>query len=85
MPCPTWCSRRLAAIASGRGRRRPWLTRRWTLVPTVAAGVLTAVLLAAAVLLARDGRAPTTPTTPAVLPAANQAVRIDPATFRTAP
>jgi YVTN family beta-propeller protein len=66
-------------------RRRPGLsglTRRSSLVLTVAAGVLSAVLLAAAVLLARDGRAPTVPAAPAVLAAANHAVRIDPATYQ---
>jgi DNA-binding beta-propeller fold protein YncE len=65
-------------------RRRPGLrglTRRSSLVLTVTAGLLSAVLLVAAVLLARDGAAPTVPTTPAVLPAANTAVRIDPATY----
>jgi YVTN family beta-propeller protein len=44
--------------------------------------VLSAVLLVAAVLLARDGGAPTVPVTPAVLPAANRAVRIDPGSFQ---
>jgi YVTN family beta-propeller protein len=68
---------------AGRGRRRPWLTRRSSLVLTVTAGVLSAVLLAAAVLLARDGGAPAVPTTLAALPAANHAVRIDPATWET--
>jgi DNA-binding beta-propeller fold protein YncE len=63
---------------AGRGRRRPWLTRRSSLVLTVTAAVLSAVLLATAVVLARDGGAPAGPTTPAVLPAANHAVRIDP-------
>jgi YVTN family beta-propeller protein len=68
---------------AGRGRRsgRPWLTRRSSLVLTITAAVLSAVLLVAAVVLARDGGAPAGPTTPAVLPAANQAVRIDPATY----
>jgi DNA-binding beta-propeller fold protein YncE len=64
-----------------RHRRRPWLTRRSSLLLTVTAGLLSAVLLVVAVLLARDGRAPAVPTTPAVVPAANQAVRIDPATY----
>jgi YVTN family beta-propeller protein len=65
-------------------RRRPGLrglTRRSTLVLTVTAGLLSAVLLVTAVLLARDGAAPAVPTTPAVVPAPNQAVRIDPATY----
>jgi YVTN family beta-propeller protein len=74
--------RRPAGRRAGRGRRRPWLTRRSSLVLTVTAGLLSAVLLAAAVLLARDGGAPAVPTTPAVLPAANQAVRIDPGSFQ---
>jgi YVTN family beta-propeller protein len=67
-------------------RRRPGLrglTRRSSLVLTVTAGLLSAVLLVVAVLLARDGQAPTVPTAPAVVPAANQAVRIDPATWQT--
>jgi YVTN family beta-propeller protein len=66
-------------------RRRPGLrglTRRSSLVLTVAAGLLSAVLLVVAVLLARDGAAPTVPTAPAVLPVANHAVRIDPATYQ---
>jgi YVTN family beta-propeller protein len=65
-------------------RRRPGLsglTRRSSLVLTVTAAVLSAVLLVVAVLLARDGRAPAGPA--AVLPAANHAVRIDPATYQT--
>jgi YVTN family beta-propeller protein len=49
---------------------------------TVAAGLLSAVLLVVAVLLARDGGAPPLPTAPGVLPAANDAVRIDPATYQ---
>ena len=66
-------------------RRRPGrsgLTRRSSLVLTITAAVLSAVLLVAAVLLARDGGAPAVPTAPAVVPAANQAVRIDPATYK---
>jgi YVTN family beta-propeller protein len=74
--------RRPADRRAGRGRRRPWLTRRSSLVLTVTAGLLSAVLLAAAVLLARDGGAPAVPTTLAVLPAANRAVRIDPGSFQ---
>jgi YVTN family beta-propeller protein len=65
-------------------RRRPRLrrlTRRSSLVLTVTAGLLSAVLLVVAVLLARDGGAPPVPTAPAVLPAANHAVRIDPTTY----
>jgi YVTN family beta-propeller protein len=71
-----------AGRRAGPGRRRPWLTRRSSLVLTVTAGVLSTVLLAAAVLLARDGGAPTVPTTPAVVVAANRAVRIDPGSFQ---
>jgi YVTN family beta-propeller protein len=70
---------------AGRGRRRPGLpglTRRSSLVLTITAAVLSAVLLVVAVLLARDGRAPTGPTATAVVAAANQAVRIDPATYQ---
>jgi YVTN family beta-propeller protein len=65
-------------------RRRPGLsglTRRSSLVLTITAAVLSAVLLVVAVLLARDGRAPAGPAE--VLPAANHAVRIDPATYQT--
>jgi DNA-binding beta-propeller fold protein YncE len=40
------------------------------------------VLLVAAVVLARDEGAPAVPTTPAVLPAANHAVRIDPGSLQ---
>ena len=75
--------RRPAGRRAGRGRPRPWLTRRSSLALTVTAGVLSAVLLAVAVLLARDGGAPAVPTTPVVPLAANQAVRIDPASFQT--
>jgi YVTN family beta-propeller protein len=80
--------RRRGRRPNGRGRRsspsrrRPWLTRRWSLALTVTAGVLSAVLLAAAVLLARDVGAPAVPTTPAVTVAANRAVRIDPGSFQ---
>jgi YVTN family beta-propeller protein len=65
-------------------RRRPGLrglTRRSSLLLTVTAGLLSAMLLVAAVLLARDGGAPAVPTAPGVVPAPNQAVRIDPATY----
>jgi YVTN family beta-propeller protein len=65
-----------------RGRPRPGLTRRSLLVLTVTAGVLSAVLLVAAVLLVRDGRAPAGPAASAVVVAANHAVRIDPATYQ---
>jgi YVTN family beta-propeller protein len=70
--------RRPTGRRAGRRRRRPWLTRHSSLVLTVTAGVLSAVLLAAAVLLARDGGTPAVPTTPA----ANRAVRIDPGTLQ---
>jgi YVTN family beta-propeller protein len=50
------------------------------LLLTVAAGLLSAVLLVAAVLVARDGQPPAAGPA-AVVPAPNQAVRIDPATF----
>jgi YVTN family beta-propeller protein len=62
-------------------RRRPGLTRRSSLVLTITAAVLSAVLLVAAVLLARDRGAPADPATPTVLLAANRAVRINPATY----
>jgi YVTN family beta-propeller protein len=66
-------------------RRRPGrsgLTRRSSLALTVTAGLLSAVLLVVAVLLARDGAAPAVPTAPTVVPAPNHAVRIDPATYK---
>jgi YVTN family beta-propeller protein len=69
----------------GRGRRRPWLAglaRRPVLVLAATAGVLLAVVLAVAVLLARDGRAPAGPAAPTVVAAANHAIRIDPATYQ---
>ena len=64
-----------------RRRGRGGLTRRSSLVLTVTAAVLSAVLLVVAVLVARDGGAPAGPAAPAVVAAANQAVRIDPATY----
>ena len=64
-----------------RRRRRPGLTRRSSLVLSVTAAVLSAVLLAVAVVLARDRGEPPGPTTPAVVLAADRAVRIDPATY----
>jgi YVTN family beta-propeller protein len=79
---PAGARRRVRRPAGRRGGRRPRLTRRWSLLLTVTAGLLSAVLLAAAVLLARDGGAPAVPTTPAAPPAANRAVRIDPGSFR---
>jgi YVTN family beta-propeller protein len=60
------------------------LTRRSSLVLTITATVLSAVLLVAAVLVARDRGAPAGPATPAVPLAANQAIRIDPATYEPA-
>jgi YVTN family beta-propeller protein len=57
------------------------LTRRSSLVLAITATVLSAVLLVAAVLVARDRGAPAGPATPAVPLAANQAVRIDPAIY----
>jgi YVTN family beta-propeller protein len=75
--------RRPTGRRAGPGRRRPWLTRRSSLVLSVTAGVLSAVLLAAAVLLARDQGAPAVPAAPAVVAAANHAVRIDPATYES--
>jgi DNA-binding beta-propeller fold protein YncE len=72
------------ALGRRPGHRRPGLrglTRRSSLLLTVTAGLLSAVLLTAAVLLARDGAAPAGPTAPAVVPSPNQAVRIDPATY----
>jgi YVTN family beta-propeller protein len=74
--------RRPSGRKSSPSRRRPWLTRRSSLVLTVTAAVLSAVLLAAAVFLAWDGGSPAVPTTPAVLPAANRAVRVDPGSLR---
>jgi YVTN family beta-propeller protein len=66
-------------------RRRPGLsglTRRSSLVLTITAAVLSAVLLVVAVVLAQDGGAPAGPAAPAVvLAAANHAIRIDPATY----
>ena len=67
--------------AVGRGHRWPGLARRSVLAAT--ALVLLTVVLAVAVLLPRDGRAPASSSAAAVLPAANQAVRIDTATHRT--
>jgi YVTN family beta-propeller protein len=64
-----------------RYRRRPGLTRRSSLALTITAAVLSAVLLAVAVVLARDRGAPPGPATPAVELAADRAVRIDPATY----
>jgi DNA-binding beta-propeller fold protein YncE len=75
--------RRIARTVGRRARRRrrPGLTRRSSLVLSITAAVLSAVLLAVAVVLARDRGAPTGPTTPAVVLAADRAVRINPATY----
>jgi YVTN family beta-propeller protein len=65
-------------------RRRPGpsrLTRRSSLVLTITAAVLSAVLLVVAILVAWDRGAPAGPATPVVPLAANRAVRIDPATY----
>jgi YVTN family beta-propeller protein len=65
-------------------RRRPGrggLTRRSSLVLTITAAVLSAVLLVVAVVLAWDGGAPAGPAAPAVLPAANHTIRINSATY----
>jgi hypothetical protein len=81
---PAPLRRRAGRPARGRpgtGRRRPWLTRRSSLVLTVTAGVLSAVLLLVAVLLARDQGTPAGPAATAVPLAANRAVRIDPTTY----
>jgi DNA-binding beta-propeller fold protein YncE len=64
-----------------RRRRRPGLTRRSSLVLSLTAAALSAVLLVVAVILARDRGAPAGPATPAVVLAANRAVRINPATY----
>jgi YVTN family beta-propeller protein len=64
-----------------RQRRRAGLTRRSSLVLSVTAAVLSAVLLVVAVVLARDRGAPAGPTTPAVVLAADRAVRINPASY----
>jgi YVTN family beta-propeller protein len=60
------------------------LSRRSSLVLAITATVLSAVLLVAAVLVARDRGTPAGPATPAVPLAANQAVRIDPAIYEPA-
>jgi YVTN family beta-propeller protein len=70
---------------SGRGRRRSGPAWRARLpVPALAAtaAVLVAVVLAVAMLVARDDRAPAGSTAPTPV-AADHAVRIDPATFQT--
>jgi YVTN family beta-propeller protein len=76
--------RRLVGRRVGRGRRRPWaagLARRPVLLLAATVVVLVAVVVAA-VLVARDGRAPAGPAAPTVVAAANQAVRIDSASYQ---
>jgi YVTN family beta-propeller protein len=76
---------RAAARRPGGGRRRrlAGLARRPASVLTAGAVVLSAVLLVVAVLVARGGGGPAGPAAPAVVTAANHAVRIDPATWQT--
>jgi YVTN family beta-propeller protein len=79
---PAGARHRLRRPAGRRGRRRPWasgLARRP--VPVLATAALVVVLVVAAILVAREGRAPAGPAAPT--PAVDHAVRIDPATFRT--
>ena len=76
--------RRPAGRRLDRRRRRPWLaglTPHASLMLTVTAGVLSAVLLLLAVLLARDQGTPAGPAATAVPLAANRAIRIDPTTY----
>jgi DNA-binding beta-propeller fold protein YncE len=78
--------RRPAGPRLGPGRRRPWssgLARRPVPVLAAIAGLLAAVVLAAAVLMTRDDPVAPQPTA-VVTPAANQAVRIDAATYQMA-
>ena len=77
--------RRPAGARSGPGRRRPWasgLARRRVPVLATIAGLLAAVVVAA-VLVTRDDPAAPQPAV-VVTPAANQAVRIDAATYQLA-
>ena len=78
--------RRPAGARPGPGRRRPWasgLARRRVPVLAAIAGLLVAVVVAAAVLVSRDD--PAAPQAAAVAtPAANQAVRIDAASYQMA-
>ena len=78
--------RRPAGARPGPGRRRPWasgLARRRGPVLAAIAGLLVAVVVAAAVLVSRDD--PAAPQAAAVAtPAANQAVRIDAASYQMA-
>jgi Protein kinase domain len=81
--------RRRIGRAIGHGPRRgrrpwaAWLARRPVPVLAATAAVLLAVVVAVAALLPRDGRAPAGPAAPAT-PAANQAVRIDSASYQMA-
>ena len=86
---PSGVRHRISRAVGRRARHRrrrglSRLTRRSSLVLTITATVLSAVLLVAAVLVARDRGAPAGPAAPAVPAAANQAVRIDPATYEPA-
>jgi YVTN family beta-propeller protein len=86
---PAGVRHRISQAVGRRARQRrrrglSRLTRRSSLVLTITAAVLSVVLLVAAVLVARDGGAPADPAAPAVLAAANHAVRIDPATYEPA-
>ena len=78
--------RRPTRRRSGPGRHWPWasgLARRPVPVLAAIAGLLAAVVVAAAILVTRDD--PTAPQpTAAVTPAANQAVRIDAGTYQMA-
>jgi DNA-binding beta-propeller fold protein YncE len=67
----------------GRRRRLASLARRPASVLAATAVVLLAAVLAVVALLPRDGRAPAGPAAPAT-PAANQAVRIDSASYQMA-
>jgi YVTN family beta-propeller protein len=86
---PSGVRHRISRAVGRRARHRrrrglSRLTRRSSLVLAITATVLSAVLLVAAILVARDRGAPASPATPAVPLAANQAVRIDPATYEPA-
>jgi YVTN family beta-propeller protein len=69
------------AGSARRWPRRAGLTRRSSLALTITAGLLSAVLLVVAVVLARDGGAPAGPAAPAMPLAANHSIRIEPATY----
>jgi streptogramin lyase len=79
--------RRPSGPRSRPGRRRPWASgpaRRRAPVLAAMAGLLVAVVVAAAVLMTRDDNA-APEAAPVVALAANQAVRIDAASYQTAP